>query len=127
MKFIKLQGIKYLVSGGLNTIITYALYLLLLLVAEYRVAFSVTFVVGIFISYCMNAYFVFNVKLTYKGFFSYHLIYIFQYFTGLLLMVVFVDILNIDQRVAPILNVFILTPISYLATIVFFKNHRPSP
>lgn len=121
MKFINLASFRYLLTGGLNTCLTYGIYLLSLQFTEYRTAFSISFIVGIFFSYILNAKFVFKVRFTFKDLAGYHLIYLAHYFAGFLLLQFQVDYLNVDPRIAPLINVLIMTPLSFLASKMLFK------
>jgi hypothetical protein len=58
------EFILFLLAGGINTALTYGLYLLLLLVMSYPFAYTGSYVAGIFLSYYLNARFVFREPLS---------------------------------------------------------------
>ena len=58
MKKLLLYG----VNGAVNTAVTYALYLLLIKVLDYRVAIVLVYAVGIWLSYLVNGAVVFGVR-----------------------------------------------------------------
>ena len=53
------EGLRYLVAGGANTAVTYALYLALLQVLDYRLAYALAFVAGIGLSFVLLRHLVF--------------------------------------------------------------------
>ena len=61
-KYTKNNFYKFLITGSLNTIFTYMIYLLLLIVIKYTYAYSISFVCGIVFSYIMNLKYVFSVS-----------------------------------------------------------------
>jgi len=73
-------------------------------------------------AFYLNTHFVFDLSVSWHKLFQYALIYIFQYITGLFLIVLLVDILEIDGRLAPLINVVLLTPITFLMNRRFFAG-----
>jgi putative flippase GtrA len=114
MKFTKGESVRFLVAGSINTLATYLSYLALLGVTSYPIAFSVSFVAGIFIAYGLNTLYVFQVPLSRRKLFQYPLIYAFQYVAGMLLLAILVDGLGVDARFAPLVNVLLLTPVIFM-------------
>jgi putative flippase GtrA len=114
MKFIKGEALRFLIVGGVNTMLTYVIYLALLNIVDYRIAFTSSFITGIFIGYGLNALFVFKTPLLLHKMIWYPLIYTFQYCSGLLLLAILVDDFGIDKRFAPLINVLLLTPITFM-------------
>src|SRR5438552_19184638 len=54
------EFVVFVFFGTVNTLLTYGIYLLLVLFIAYPVAYSVSYVSGVFISYYLNALFVFK-------------------------------------------------------------------
>src|SRR5437868_5451334 len=77
---------RFLISGGTNTILTYLIYVGLVLVLPYPVAYTITTILGIFSSYILNARFVFRRKLSLTVALQYPLVYVVQYVLGLCLL-----------------------------------------
>jgi putative flippase GtrA len=82
--------VRFLVAGGINTAITYALYLVLLPLG-YEVAYAIAYAAGIVISYLLNARFVFRTPLRFRDFLKFPLIYVVQYATGALALWLLVE------------------------------------
>jgi putative flippase GtrA len=113
-KSTRAQATSFLVAGSVNTLVTYFIYLALLNFVSYRIAFSITFIAGIFIAYFLNTRFVFDTPFSVRKLLQYPLIYLFQYIAGLLLLMLLVDVLKLDKRFAPLVNVVLLTPLTFV-------------
>jgi GtrA-like protein len=57
------QFVRFLLVGGLNTLMTYIIYMSLVFCVSYSTAYTITYVLGIFISCYLNSQFVFKKKL----------------------------------------------------------------
>ena len=51
---------RFLISGAINTSVTYGIYLLLLPVMSYPISYSIAYVIGIGVAYFLNRAFVFR-------------------------------------------------------------------
>ncbi|STX50216.1 GtrA-like protein [Legionella busanensis] len=105
--------LRFLSGGFLNTIFTYTIYFFLKLVINYQWAYLFAYIVGIIFSYCFNAKIVFKVKYSWKVFSYYPLIYIFQYIVSSLLLYILVEVEYLNDTVAPLIVILIITPLSY--------------
>ncbi len=120
MKFFDGSVARFLLAGTLNTGATYAVYLLLLQVAPYAIAFSISFVAGILLSYALNARFVFRRRTAWHSFLRFPLIYLVQYLIAMLLVALCVERLGIAPWLAPLLCLVVTIPMTYvLARAVF--------
>jgi len=113
-KIINNRLIRFVGVGGLNTFITYILYLVLILVVNYKIAYTISYIIGIFLSYWLNLKIVFQTKSTKKKIFLFPLVYLFQYIFGLLLMYGLVEILGFNQFFAPIIVAICSIPITFI-------------
>jgi putative flippase GtrA len=105
---------RFLVAGGINTGATYLIYLAVLFVASYRIAYTVAFAAGIVIAYLLNSWSVFKVPLSWKKLLQYPVVYVVQYVAGLILLTVLVDAFGMDKRIAPLVNVVVLIPLTFV-------------
>lgn len=121
-KLINKEFLRFLVSGGLNTLFTYLIYLLLLTLLDYRVAYTFSYIFGIFVSYGLNVRFVFRQKVTFKSFIQFPLVYLLQYLINLVLLYILVDHLHISKIIVPIISVLITIPISFLLSKIIIKT-----
>ena len=116
MKFTDYHFQKFLLAGALNTLFTYLIYLLLLNFTDYRISFTCSFVIGIIISYALNSFMVFGVSLSWRKLFQYPVIYFIQYALAFVLLNIEVEMMGLDPRIAPLINVVLLIPLTFLLT-----------
>lgn len=108
-KFFKFIGI-----GGVNTIVSYILYLLLLIIFNYQASYAIAFIFGILLSFWLNTQFVFQSERTIKKFALFPLVYLVQYIAGALLLSVLVEYLQINKVFGPLIVTIALLPFTYL-------------
>ncbi|MEN6326647.1 MAG: GtrA family protein [Syntrophomonas sp.] len=117
MKFIDEQLKEYqrfFWCGLINTILTFIIYILVLKIFIYSLAYTISFVSGIFISYYLNCSFVFKKKLSLKSALQYPLVYLAQYLLGVSALYVLVEKFLIQQWLAPLLVLFITVPLTFV-------------
>lgn len=125
MKFTESRIPRFLAAGVINTVLTYVLYILLLQVTPYRVAFTIAFVLGILLSYALNARFVFARPAAWGSFLRFPFVYLGQYLAGLVIVSLLVDRLGVDARLAPLLALIVTIPLTYVLTrAVFIGKER---
>ncbi|WP_373233121.1 GtrA family protein [Cohnella sp.] len=105
---------KFIIGGVLNTLLGYAVYLLLLLVMSYEFSYVFSYIIGILISYLINSIFVFRVSLSLKKLLSFPIVYLVQLFLGYMLMYVIIELLNINEIVAPLLVTITTIPVTFV-------------
>ena len=106
--------IRFLLAGGSNTLITYAIYLLALNSLGYQYAYTLSYVIGLLISYILNRRFVFQ---SHRGWLSFVLmptIYLAQYGLGLFIVWLWVDQLGWRAEPAPLIATACSLPITFL-------------
>lgn len=108
--------LRFLVVGGVNTVMTYLLYLWLLTLLDYRLAYSVSFVFGIGLALTMQARFVFKTKVTPRTALMYSLIYGVQYIVGLAIVTFSVQYLMVPKQFALAISVVLCVPLMFFLT-----------
>ncbi|WP_256759144.1 GtrA family protein [Cohnella sp. WQ 127256] len=114
MKVKEAEFQKFIIGGLLNTLLGYSLYLVLLLFMSYNVSYVLSFIIGILISYLINSLFVFRVPLSLKKLLSFPIVYLVQLVLGYLLMYVIIELLNTNERVAPLLVTITTIPVTFM-------------
>lgn len=104
---------RYVFFGSLNTVLTYVIYLVGLRFMTYRMAYTVTFLCGILISYFLNALYVFKKDLRMTKAFQFSAVYLVQYLVGLSLLFILVEVAHVSKVFAPVLLVFLIVPSNY--------------
>lgn len=116
---------RFLMGGAVNTAFTYAIYLVLNLVLEYQIAYFIAYALGVMFSYCFNALVVFKVKMTWKGFCAYPLVYVIQYALSATGLAVLVDVFGISKEIAPLMIIVMMIPLTYiLSKLVIVRKER---
>jgi len=115
------QFVKFIGVGGINTAITYLLYLLLLLFLNYQVSYTISYIFGIYLSYWLNLKFVFNEKSSRKKMLLFPLVYIVQYLLGIFILYIVIDKFDFPKEIGPIIVVIITIPFTYLFTKIILK------
>lgn len=103
----------FLLCGGINTASTYILYLLLICMINYQLAYLIAYILGIAFAYILNLRLVFNAKPSLGKAVRYPLIYLIQYLLGAGLMYLLVSVITLPSTLAPLLVIILLLPISY--------------
>lgn len=124
MKYLNKEFIKFVVSGLINTGLTYIVYLILLKYMDYTFAYSISYISGILISYLLNSLFVFKERISFKKFLKFPLIYIVQYLINLSMVFIFVDQLKLSAQIVPIIVILITIPITYLLSKIIIKGKK---
>lgn len=108
------RWLRFLLGGGVNTVFTYAIYLALNTVLTYQLAYFIAYALGVVFAYWFNAVVVFRVPLSWKGFFSYPLVYVAQYVASAFLLGSLVEAVGIDEVLAPLVVTIIMVPLTYV-------------
>lgn len=118
--------VRFLLGGGLNTVLTYLVYLILLLVVEYWAAYTISYVCGIVLSYLINRR-VFRANHNWSSALLFPGIYLVQYLVGLAVVHAWVKMLDLPAQLAPLVAVLITLPVTFLLSRAVFglRGARP--
>jgi len=108
--------IKFIIVGGLNTGAAYLFYLFFLIFSPYILAYSLSFILSTFISYFLYTYWVFKRSWSWKKLIQFPFVYLVQYFVGLLFLSLLIEYFTINDKLAPILVMILLVPLTYFLT-----------
>lgn len=115
---------RFLISGTLNTGISYLLYLGFLQLFSYRIAYTAAFVLGILISYGLNAVFVFRAKIAIRSLIRFPLVYLVQYVLGMVLVVTLIEFVGVAAWVAPIFAILVTVPLTFVLSRLIFSADK---
>jgi len=113
-KFINKEFLGFFFVGIANTLFTYMLYALFIGFFTYGFAYTVAYVVGVFLSLYLNTVFVFRNTFSFKKVLQYPFVYVIQYVIGILLIYIFIGIMGINEYIAPIFAISLTMPITFL-------------
>lgn len=119
--------VRFLISGGLNTGATYVCYLLLLRAVDYKVAYTIAYVLGVALSFIVSRLFVFQAHRGWLSLAMFPLVYITQYLIGLLIVWAWIAKLSLPASIAPIVSIVAQIPLTFFMTrFVFGRDGKSS-
>ena len=118
------QEIRFLFVGGLNTLVGYGIYaILLFLIVNYLIANTISTVLGVLHSYLWNRFFTFKSKeKAGKELLKFVLVYIISYLIGMVSLYCFTGLLKLSPYIAGLINLIFTTLISWFGHKYFSFN-----
>lgn len=116
------EAARFLATGVVNTLASYAVYFVLQLVLPYQVAYAVAFAFGVFLSYLLNLRFVFRTPHSRAKAMAFPLVYLAQYLAGALLLAVVVEWLRVPKEIAPLVVVVVTIPLTFALTRLVLRS-----
>jgi putative flippase GtrA len=104
---------RFVLSGGVNTFVTYLLYLVLLRVLSARLSYTIAFICGIGLAYILSRYFIFRAPGIRRSRVLFTLVYLAQYIIGLVVVSIWVDLLALPKWLAPVAVIAVTLPLTY--------------
>ncbi|HQZ63113.1 MAG: GtrA family protein [Dokdonella sp.] len=108
------EFVRFLIMGGANTIVAYAIYLLLLQWMRYEFAYSIGYGIGIVMAYGLSAIFVFRKPMRRRSALRFPLVYLAQFLISLGLLRLAVEVIDIPQWLAFGFAVVLTIPVTFL-------------
>jgi len=124
-KLLLLAPTKFLISGVVNTAITYILFLALATLFNTSIAYSLTYAVGIAIAYLLNSFFVFRTGHSRRMAVAVPLSYLIQYFYGLAALNILIQVFRLPGYIAMAIVIASAFPLQFL--ILQFAAGRTNP
>lgn len=115
--------LRYLIGGLLNVLVGYGGYLILLHWLRYEVAYAISYVLGVTVSYIFSALYVFRQPMRWRSALRYPLVYLLQFLLGLVLLKILVDVLHMPQRFAPLAVAVLTLPATFLASRAIIRTN----
>lgn len=121
---LRAEGLRFVLFGAFNTIVTYLAYCLLVFVLHPQISYAIVFVLGIALAYVGNSRFVFRRALEWRIAGAYPLVYLAQYALTGALIHAFGLWLELGPRLALALALVITTPVSFLLNRLMLSRAR---
>ena len=106
--------IKFLFAGFSNTLFSYLIYLVLIIFFNYLISYLITTLLSIIYIYKINTKFVFKVRSNSKFRYLFFIIYSAQIFANIMLLKLWVEVFMLDELIAPLFNIALVSPITFL-------------
>lgn len=119
---VSTEVVRFIVGGGVNTLLSYAIYWLLLLWLSYPYAYTVSYAAAILTGFAINTHFVFRTEWSWRKLAAFPLIQLLNYGLGLGTVTVSVKYLGIDARLAPIVATAVVLPITFVLTRTLMRH-----
>jgi putative flippase GtrA len=126
-KLLEIKFVRFLLTGGLNTALTYILYLALLSFLPYIWSYSISYVCGIFLAFMLSRFFVFKEHQGLKSALLFPFVYLAQYILGVFVVWLWVKQLSLPESLAPLAAIALTLPLTFaLSRLVFVKGKTPA-
>jgi putative flippase GtrA len=106
---------KFLLGGAANTAATYALFVGLSFALPPQVAYTISYVAGIGLSYLINTFLVFRARASLRSALQFPVVYLVQYILGLVLLTLLTRV-QLDSRLAMLLVIALNIPVTFVLT-----------
>ncbi len=120
------QALRFLIAGAINTAATYAIYLALLPLLDYTLAYTIAYVTGIVISYFLNTSFVFRVTRTAANMAVFPLVYVVQYLLGALVLNFAVRWFGVPEKFALVASIVVTIPVTFFLSRALLHRGIPN-
>ncbi|MBX3692217.1 GtrA family protein [Dokdonella sp.] len=107
------EFLRFLVMGGANTIVAYAIYLLLLNWMRYELAYTIGYAVGIAMAYVLSSTFVFRQPFKRRSALRFPFVYIAQFLVSFVLLRIAVEWIGLPEWVALGFAVVATIPVTF--------------
>ena len=114
---------RFLVVGVINTAVSYAVYLALLHVVDYRMAYTIGYLAGFVVGYFLQARFVFRTRPAARSAVGYAATYVTIYAASVLLLWLAVDMLHVPKPWAMLVVLCVTVPTTF---VLLSRGFRPS-
>lgn len=119
----KSSFLRFLISGAINTAVTYGAYLSLLKITGYKTAFTLAYVFGIALAFAINRLFVFQTHRGWRSVIMFPFVYLIQYVASITIVWLWVEKLRLPKEVAPLTAIVVTIPLTFvLSRLVFGRS-----
>lgn len=119
----RVELIRFVLVGTLNFLLTYPVYLLLLRFVVYSVAYTFSYLVGIFAAYWLNSHFVFQERMRLSKALQFPFVYVVQYFVTIGFLYLLIESAHVKQSLAPIATLLVTVPLTYVLSRYVIKRN----
>lgn len=114
---------RFIVGGVLNSVVGYGSYLILLHWLRYETSFTISYIIGIAVSYIFNTTCVFRQPMGWKSAIRYPIVYFIQYVLGLVLLKTLVEWIHIPAKFAPLIVTILTIPATFVTSRAILRKN----
>lgn len=112
-------AVRFLIAGGLNTALTFGIYVGLKTLLNYQISYFISWLCGICMAWFMSSWFVFRSRaslrsFSLRSFLRFPLVYLVQYALGAALLELFAGVLGLSKTWSPLLVITLTLPLTFL-------------
>jgi len=107
------EFLRFLIMGGINTLVAYAIYLLLLQWMRYEAAYAIGYAVGIVIAYGVSSLFVFRKPMRRRSALRFPFVYLAQFLVSLGILHLAVEVAHAPHWLAFGIAVGLTIPVTF--------------
>jgi putative flippase GtrA len=107
------EFLRFLLMGGMNTLVAYLIYLVLLNWIRYEIAYAIGYATGIVIAFWVSAAFVFRKPMRGRSALRFPLVYVMQFFVSGGILKVAVEIMHLPHWLAFLVAVGLTIPFTF--------------
>lgn len=108
------EFLRFLIMGGANTVVAYAVYILLLNWMRYEFAYTIGYAVGIAMAYALSTAFVFRQPLRKRSAMRFPFVYVAQFLVSFIILRVAVEVFHVPQWLALGFAVVLTIPVTFV-------------
>lgn len=124
-KSLNSRFFKFLVSGGLNTLICLLLYWVLIKFnVNYILASTLMFIFGVVEGYILSAIFVFKHKINLAHLAKYTLVYLSSYAVNIIVLTGLVELIGFSHFMAQVVTSAVVAVLNFFLVKVFVFKHN---
>lgn len=115
-KSYRLEFIKFIVVGFINTFSNYIFYLLFMNICliQYKMSYILGYILSLVGSYFMNTYFTYKERFKIKTFLLFPLTYIPNFIIQFVGVILLIDYMSINDAIAPLITTVVAMPITFI-------------
>lgn len=124
VKFLQSRFFKFLISGGLNTLICLLLYWILIHnQVNYIFASTLMFIFGVIEGYILSAIFIFKHKINFLHMVKYTSVYISSYILNIAILAIGVELIGLSHFMSQVVTSALVAVLNYFLVKIFvFKQ-----
>ena len=110
--------------GAGNTLLSLAVYQVLVIVMPYAAAYTLAFVTGILTAAWGQSRFAFGTKLSFSSFLRFTAAYLLTYIVGLALLALLIEYVGLHKAVAPFAVLVVQAPLSFVLSRIELRDRQ---